>query len=184
MMLIQWLVSLEIVFLSSPKLVWDLDVSGIKDLKANLKVMMRNHIDYGIVNKDIYPSGDERAGTYVAQIAAAHEFGLTKNLPPRPFFTQSVHRKGKKLARQIARHLFEQALTRQVDETDLKINADLLADTIRDTIDEQDFWFLAPSTLSKRRGKGVYSTEILKDTNTLYDSFTGKVVRGKLSEGG
>lgn len=165
---------------TSTTLVWDEDTTKLKAMIESLKFMDKNHIQYGILNKDKYPVGDDRAGQYVAQIALEHEFGLKENLPPRPFFTQSVHRHGKKLARQISRHLLGQALNRQIDETDLKINADLLADTVRETIDEQDFWSLSPMTVSKKNG----NTTILRDTDTMYDALKGKAVRGKIPNEG
>lgn len=161
-------------------LVWDEDTTKLKAMIESLKFMDKNHIQYGILNKDKYPVGDDRAGQYVAQIALEHEFGLKENLPPRPFFTQSVHRHGKKLARTVARHLFGKALVSKVDATDLQLNADSLADTVRETIDEQDFWSLSPVTVSKKNG----STTILRDTDTMYDAIKGKVVRGKIPSGG
>lgn len=157
-------------------LTWDIDLSQFHKLADNLRVMATHHIEYGILNKEKYPPTHRNGGKYVAQVAAEHELGW--DVTERPFFTQS-YPKGKKEAKAIVDHLFKQALTRRVDEVDLAINAERLADTVREEIDSQQF-FDIDDDWKKEKGRN----DILKDTDLLYNSITGKAVKGQVPQGG
>lgn len=165
---------------------WDIDSSGLQQLKKNIKSLNSNHIEYGIINKEKYPAGDPRgrAGEYVAQIAYDNEYGfkfinqsgLEVEAPPRPYFYQSLL-EAKDVVKDGAEHIFSNlaSVNNQELRDDLKIIADDLAASIRHSIDYQDFPQNHLATLVRKYQR---STEILKDTDVMYNSFSGKVVKG------
>lgn len=166
---------------------WDIDTAGLQQLKKNIKSLNSNHIEYGIINKEKYPATDDRnrAGMYVAEVAKRNEYGLpmpdnsgntTNPAAPRPFFYQSLH-EAKFTAIPYIQNIFVKlpVFNNEVLRDAMKFLADDLADGIRHSIDQQDFVPNRPKTVMMKAHR---STEILKDTDVMYNSFSGKVVKG------
>ena len=163
---------------------WDIDTSLLQQLKKNIKSLNSNHIEYGIVNNEKYPAGDPRgrAGRYVADVALSNEMGFEftgsngkgQKVVPRPFFKQSIPI-GISIINMQANLLFTMLPTASNPEIKLVMlaTADQLADSIRYSIDNQNFEPNRPRTLLDKT-----STKVLEDTDVMYNSFSGKVVRG------
>ena len=168
----------------------EVDMEGLKQLKKNIQSLNSNHIEWGILNQEQYPADDRkgRAGVYVAEVAKDNEFGFmfsnqkgeTHETPPRPFFTQSILVNGKFVAQSSTNLLLSKLPTISIPELKLGMQmlAEKLADTVREEIDSQDFVPNSPETLKRKEGD-----QILKDSDVMYHSFTGKVVRGKVPLG-
>lgn len=174
--------------MASPRFTtWDIDNSGLQQLKKNIKSINSNHIEYGIINNEKYPATDDRnrAGMYVAEVAKRNEYGLkmpdkdgntTTPRDARPYFYQSLIA-GKQIAEYSAAHIFAMLPTVNIPELKLAMNyvAENLANSIRHSIDDQNFIPNAPLTYMRKAHR---STEILRDTDVMYNSFSGKVVKG------
>ena len=167
-------------------LTWDIDSSGLQQLKKNIKSLNSNHIEYGVLNKEKYPAGDPngRAGMYVAEVAKDNEYGFTftnengkeRQSPPRPFFYQANYQ-AKFTAIPYVKNIFAKlpVFTNEVLRDAMKFLADELADDIRHSIDGQDFDQNHLATVVRKYQR---STKILRNTDVMYNSFSGKVVKG------
>lgn len=166
------------------------DREGLKQLKKNIDSLNKNHIEWGILNKEKYPEDDpkERSGVYVAEIVKETEFGFSfineeghmATSPPRPFFSQSIYGKANKIAKIGSDHVFKVlgSLDNRELQMSLQETADALADSVRKEIDGQNFPPDHVKTLKRKE-----SIKTLRDTDIMYESFTGKVVRGKVPLG-
>ena len=160
-----------------PNLSIEFDMSTLKEIKSTLGAIVAYEIEWGILNGETYPNGFP-----VAERMKRHEYGLpvkmpdgtVKQLPPRPAFMQSILREGKEEASIGASLIFKKALSNEKIGKYRQQIAKILAETVKDEIDRQQFKELNPVTVEK---KG--HDTILKDTEKMYDSITGKSVRKK-----
>jgi len=160
-----------------PNLSIEFDVSTLKEIKSTLGAIVAYEIEWGILNGETYPDGQP-----VANRMHKHEYGLPvkmpdgtfKTLPPRPAFMQSILREGKMEAQTSSMLLFQKALSNEKIGKFRQWIADNMAKTVKNEIDRQQFKELSEVTI-KKKGHDT----ILKDTEKMYDSITGKSVRKK-----
>ena len=159
-----------------PNLSIEFDTAALKEIKKKLNSIVAYEIEWGILNGETYPDGE-----YVAERMRTHEYGLPVKIgdvfvqmPPRPAFMQSILREGKMEAQTNSMLLFQKALDNKQIGKFRQWIAENMAQTVKNEIDRQDFQELAEITVEK---KG--HDTILKDTEKMYNSITGKSVRKK-----
>jgi len=152
-------------------------MSTLKEIKSTLGAIVAYEIEWGILNGETYPNGFP-----VAERMKQHEYGLpvkmpdgtVKKLPERPAFMQSILREGKGEAQTNSILLFQKALDNEKIGKFRQWIAANMAQTVKNEIDRQQFKELSEVTI-KKKGHDT----ILKDTEKMYDSITGKSVRKK-----
>lgn len=159
-----------------PNLTIELDKTVLKEIKKKLDSIAAYEIEWGILNGETYPDGE-----LVADRMHKHEYGFEAtfddeevHVPPRPAFMQSILREGKGEAQTNSMLLFQKALDNKQIGKFRQWIAENMAQTVKNEIDRQDFQELAEITVEK---KG--HDTILKQTNRMYNSITGKSVRKK-----
>lgn len=159
-----------------PNLSIEFDVSTLKEIKKKLNSIVAYEIEWGILNGETYPDGE-----FVADRMHKHEKGLPVKIgdvfvqmPPRPAFMQSILREGKGEAQTDSMLLFQKALDNKQIGKFRQWIAENMAQTVKNEIDRQQFKELSEVTI-KKKGHDT----ILKDTEKMYDSITGKSVRKK-----
>jgi hypothetical protein len=160
-----------------PNLTIEFDTTILKEIKSTLGAIVAYEIEWGILNGETYPDGHP-----VADRMHKHEYGLpikmpdgsVKQLPPRPAFMQSILREGRGEAQTNSLLLFQKALSNEKIGKFRQWIAANMAQTVKNEIDRQQFKELSEVTVAK---KG--HDTILKDTEKMYDSITGKSVRKK-----
>ena len=160
-----------------PNLTIEFDKTVLKEIKSTLGAVVAYELEWGILNGETYPDGQ-----LVADRMHKHEYGLPvkmpdgtfKTLPPRPAFTQSILREGKSEAQTNSILLFQKALSNEKIGKFRQWLAANMAQTVKNEIDRQQFKELSEATV-KKKGHDT----ILKDTEKMYDSITGKSVRKK-----
>lgn len=160
-----------------------LDTYLAEVIQDNLDHLANRHIEWGILDDHKYATGS-RAGKSVAEIAILNELGLDTindqgqkvDLPSRPFFGNSIP-SAVEVAREGSLSIF---LSTFKENSDLNAKMEkvskMLAQTIRDSINRQNFVPLSPKTIKLKGGK----TEILKDTNKLFNSIVGRIIGSAL----
>lgn len=170
----------------APNITFDVDLDCLKAIKAAANLTNMRSINYGIIDDVKYPNG-----TYVAEAAKVQEYGLedfmsiggvSVDLPPRPFFGQSLV-KAKVMATKFAEGFFTQTILSGKNNSyvyidmHMQVMASQLANTVRQAIDEQNFTDISQSTKDKK-GRD----DILKDTNLMYNSMKGEVMIGRIGD--
>lgn len=146
---------------------WKQVIAKIASQKASLRV--------GILEKATYSGeGNSEAGTPVAPIAAAQEFG-TKDIPARPFMRNTVGDKKSSWANQIARLL--RGKPDRVHDA-FEIMGDIMAKDIQQTIEKGVMPWLNDKTIARKRKRGKKNPEkTLIDTGTMQEAISYEVVR-------
>jgi len=151
----------------------EVDLKPLEGLVKRLRDLDQKEIQWGYFEDNRYPvSRNTRSGKPVADIAAKHESGWVGRLgyvPPRPFFTQSLHR-AKIVFLENVDLIYKYAFMGQMRNSMVDL-AKELANTIPQTIDAQNF---TPITRQTAQKKG--SDEILVETGKLRNSVQAKLI--------
>lgn len=164
----------------APNITFDVDFDCLKAIKAAANLTNMRSINYGIIDDVKYEAPHRSAGTYVAEVAIDHEFGLTNF--SRPFFGQSLP-KAKVLAGKLAESFFTQTILSDKNNSyvyidmEMQVIASQMANTLKQSIDSQNFVDIAQSTKDKK-GRD----DILKETDLMYNSMKGEVMIGRIGD--
>lgn len=152
-----------------------IDFSGFDEVMKDMEYLEDHKVEYGYLDNQPHPSNPE---INVATVAMYNNEGVKNTgggswkIPPRPFMEISgiiVDSRLDEFSDQVM-----WAVTKGKSGIDLSLDyvAKECADTIRQSIDTQEFVPNAPSTQQQKQGD-----TILIDSGVLYDSAKGDVVK-------
>ena len=150
-------------------------VSGGDKWKRALEPYVRSngvHVNVGILEGATYSGETLEAGTPVAAIAAAHEFGH-EHIPPRPFMRPTVEKKQNDWIRAAVAFL-------KGDSTNIRgaftIVGELASKDMQKTIEDRVDPPLSEETIERKTKRGRKDPTIpLIDTGTLQESINYEV---------
>lgn len=169
-----------------------LDMKGLVALEKRIKDLNQKSIEWGYIDST-YQTDDIRNGKPIAGYAYLHEQGYPpNNLPARPFFTNSLPL-AKQLLINIAPVIY--ALTfigtpsrnnnggviyNNAWKLRMKVVADALAETVRQSIESQNFDDIKPNT---KAHKSQNKDSILLETEQMYDGVQARIVNDNAYSG-
>ncbi len=162
----------------------EVDLKELDKLDRRIKDLNQKEIQWGYFEESKYNTDDIRNGKPIAGYAYLHEIGYApNNLPSRPFFTQSIEM-AQAVVLNVAPVIY--ALTfigtpkrgdKIVYNNQWKLKMFVvgkeLAETVRKSIETQNFVQLSPNTKSRKTDN---KDSILLETEQLYDGVDFKVV--------
>lgn len=164
----------------------EIDLKDLDKLDRRIRDINQKEIHWGYLDSK-YSTDDIRDGKPIAGYAYLHEIGYPpNNLPSRPFFTQSIPL-AEKVIWNVAPVIFALTLlgtpsrgSKVVYNNQWKLRMSMigteLAETVRKSIESQNFVDTSPSTKSKKKDN---KDNILLETEQMYDGVQSKVVNTK-----
>lgn len=157
------------------------NTKNLRDVKRNLAKLNKTEIEFGWINKKVYPTSDKngRGGIPVAEIAARNEFGgyiqnsvtgMYHYIPSRPYLQQAVQM-CKQFNALESEALFHRVLHNLPYQGILHGMAETNAQYVKKSIDMQNMTPLKEKTVNMKGG-----SEQWKDTGFLVKNITGKVI--------
>ncbi|QVG63959.1 putative tail completion protein [Acinetobacter phage Mithridates] len=154
----------------------------LEALKGELVNLSLQHVRYGIVDDNRYPTSDPRGrgGMYVATIWKRLEFGSVDEIngkarviPPRPTFTQHVHTGGKGTAKLVMMDIMHDVFTGKSvrDKAWVKLGLAMQSRLKFDVMTQKGFVPLKLPSWSDRS-----STDFYNDTGHLIRSISYRIM--------
>ena len=169
------------------KLKEEIDFSGLENFKKNIQKLNNNHIEWGWLNRKVYPTKDinDRGGQNIAEVAFLNEHGFIVSSsdaglvesPPRPYFKQSLGL-AQSSAIDISKLVFTSLhKTDKETTTNLHKSAIEIKKTLTGSIMKQNMAPLADKTVMMKGHEFQWD-----DTAIMLENIESKVIKGKIDK--